>query len=263
MNAFALRKESESAVTRSATPVVAVVEPEVGTRWALLDLLRAHGFHGISCDDAASLLFLMRDTTLDAIVLEPRLPGMDGLALFQRLSTDPEAPAVVFLAERANVSEAVRCLRLGAVDFVEKSEDSTRVLSAIRRAVMRSNSQRHQRSLAEDAERTLSVLSPRERETFNCLVLGHTTEEVADDLGIALQTAKVHRSRVMQKLGVRSIADLVRIDAARRGLDWSQRSAVPSSLDATGPDDPMPNVEEPVPGANTTPGFLAIPASVS
>ena len=231
MNAFALRKEFEPSRFGEGAPLVAVVEPEIGTRWTLMTLLRTHGIEGIACEDAASLLFLMHDVRLDAIVLESRLPGMDGLALFQRLSLDPQAPSVVFLSEGANVAEAVHCLRLGAVDFVEKSEDPARILSAIQRAVRRSRQAMHRRSMTLEAQRALSALSPREKETFDCLVRGSTTEAVALELGIALQTAKVHRSRVMQKLGVRSVADLVRLDAARQGKDWSLRPASGDALD--------------------------------
>ena len=249
MNAFAMRKEFDPSRFGEGTPLVAVVEPEIGSRWSLMTLLRAHGMEGIACEDAASLLFLMRDVRLDGIVLESRLPGMDGLALFQRLSLDPQAPSVVFLSEGANVSEAVHCLRLGAVDFVEKSEDPARILSAIHRAVRRSRQDRHQRSMMSEAQRTLSALSPREKETFECLVRGSTTEAVALELGIALQTAKVHRSRVMQKLGVRSVADLVRLDAARHGKDWSLRPAADDALEALeaieSEAEEIPRVEQP------------------
>lgn len=219
MNAYSIRTSGPGGGIPTAAPKVLLLEPNRTNRSRLASLLQSQGMIGVPCDDATRALFLLRETQFDALVLETGLPGMDGVSFFSQLSKDPFTPAVVFWSASGTVSEAVHCLRLGASDFVSKTEDSSRLLQAIQSAVLQSSRVRYTRDLMIDAERVLSVLSPRERETFDRLVLGDSTAEIADALGVALQTAKVHRSRVMQKLGVSSVTDLVRLDAKTRGKD--------------------------------------------
>jgi FixJ family two-component response regulator len=227
MNAYAVNKDVRigAAVSVEAEvpvdPCVAVVVSDARICQATCALLEAHGVETEPCPDAASLLFLLRDKSVDAIVLDADLPGMDALAFFTRLSLDSASPGVVLLAEAMSVSAAVACLRQGAVSVLEKPFSPPALVADVRAAVALTCDARHRHALRVEGARQLKVLSPRERETFDLLVAGLATQAIADSLGIALQTAKLHRSRVMQKMGTKSVADLVRLEAQVRGVDLS------------------------------------------
>jgi FixJ family two-component response regulator len=230
MNSYSLSEGSQVEAARPIEPLVAVVISDVRICEATCALLEAHGVSTQSCPDPASLLFLMRDARLDAIVLDTDLPGMDAPSFFSRLARDPESPRMVLLSDTMTVSDAVDCIRQGAVSVLDKPFVPSSLVDDVRAAVALTGDARHWHALRAEGMHLLEVLSPRERETFDFLVAGFATQAIADALGIALQTAKVHRSRVMQKLGKKSVADLVRLDAQTRGVDLFLHRPKPLSL---------------------------------
>jgi len=219
MPAYATKREGRSVNSESVSPRIAVVISDMNTSRAICALLEAYGMETRPCADAASLLFLMKDEILDAAVLDTSLPGMGGIAFFEKLVWESRVPRVVLLGEKISVAEAIQCLRLGALGVLEKPILPDAMVEFVRSAVLLTASSRHRDELIAEATRRLSCLSPREREMFNGLVAGRTTQGIARAMGIALQTAKVHRSRVLQKLNIRSVPDLVRLDASAHGVD--------------------------------------------
>ncbi len=197
------------------TNQVLVVDDDPGVRASLAALLEAGGYRvGVHCDGEA----LIDDPDLAAaaaVLLDIQMPGRDGLTLLGDLMARPHAPRVVMISGHGDIPTAVQAMQRGAIDFVEKPFDPERVLDAVARAVKLSDG-------AQDAAPNggglnggaLNCLSPREREVLAHLVAGEANKVVARALGISPRTVEVHRARIMQKLEVRSFAELVRLAIA-------------------------------------------------
>ena len=152
------------------------------------------------------------------------MPGMSGPELQQLLSTRGAAPAIVFLTGHAEVAAGVDAMKLGAVDFLAKPVDDAVLIGAVRRAVERHAGDR-KRWLAQEACRALvDRLTAREREIMQHVIRGRLNKQIAADLDIAEQTVKQHRGRVMGKMEVHFLAELVRVCEAS-GLFASKRPA--------------------------------------
>jgi FixJ family two-component response regulator len=144
-------------------------------------------------------------------VLDNQMPGMSGLALLAHLSREGSPPPVVFLTGDRDAETGVAAMKLGAVDFLVKPADDEVLVAAIRRALARHACER-ERALEREAYRTLVArLSPREREVMEHVIRGRLNKQIAADLDIAEQTVKQHRGRVMEKIGARSVPELVRV----------------------------------------------------
>lgn len=154
-------------------------------------------------------------------VLDLRLGGMDGLEIQERLISEMMLRPIVFLTGQGDVPTSVQAMKGGAVDFLTKPVDGTALLSAIGIALRMDLSQRRQAADRKTVETCLARLTPRERQVLDHVVAGRLNKQIAFDLGIAEKTIKVHRARIMQKMGVGTIADLVRIVTLHSGRDGS------------------------------------------
>lgn len=198
-------------------PTVHIVDDDDDVRDSMRFLLESAGLAVLAYADAQALL----DTDLaprGCILTDFRMPGLDGLQLQIRLMERGIALPVIVMTAFAEVPTAVRAMKAGAVDFLEKPCDPGVIVDAVRRSLDRNASTLAVATAAAGANRRIAGLTPREREVMDLLVAGHSTKEIARALGASPRTIDVHRARVFQKLQVSSLPDLVHLAmAADRG----------------------------------------------
>jgi FixJ family two-component response regulator len=147
-------------------------------------------------------------------VVDIHMPGMDGLELQGRLKADGIGIPVIVITGRGDVAKAVKALKAGAVDFIEKPFGGALVLSSIRRAIEIGKRARAKDELAADAAHRIARLTPREREILDHLVVGDSNKSIGVKLAISPRTVEVHRARVMEKMHAQSLSQLVRMALA-------------------------------------------------
>lgn len=190
---------------------VAVVDDDPSVRQALARLLRTQG-HCVQTFACAQELFNYSGIAdIGCLVLDMQLPDLDGLALMAALERLEHAPAIVFLTGYGDIPMTVRAMRAGAVDFLTKPCAADVLLEAVGRALQMDALQRS-RQQAHTTERTrLASLTQREHEVLRGIIAGLRNKQIAAELNICEKTVKVHRAHIMEKIGVRSVAELVRI----------------------------------------------------
>jgi len=195
----------------SAGPVVCVVDDDASVRESLVRLLAAQGWTVVSHATANEFLERQPLAAVGCIVLDHQMPGMSGLELQQHLAGFGAAPPVVFLTGHGDLASGVHAMKLGAVDFLVKPPDADALHEAVRKALARHSAERARTRSRDASLERLGRLSAREREVMVQVVRGRLNKQIAADLDIALQTVKQHRGRVMEKLQVRSVAELVQV----------------------------------------------------
>ncbi|MEJ1968221.1 MAG: response regulator FixJ [Rhizomicrobium sp.] len=153
------------------------------------------------------------------LVTDIRMPEMDGLALQEEIVRRKIGLPVVIITGHGDVPLAVRAMKAGAVDFIEKPFDDEMLLASVRRALEIGQKTRSVAAEASAAERLLALLTPRERSVLEQLVVGRSNKVAAYELGISPRTVEIHRAHIMDKMNARSLSDLVRISltASRAG----------------------------------------------
>lgn len=189
--------------------VIWLVDDDAGVLRGLQRLLSAEGFDTRAFADAAAFLAAHDATLPGCAVVDVGLPGLDGLALQRKLAAEGRMCPVIFLTGQGTIPAAVQAMRGGAVDFLTKPADAETLLAAIRSALARDAARRSQLEADRQVHIRLVSLTPREREVMAEVVAGRLNKQIADRLGAAEKTIKVHRARVMRKMGVRSVAELV------------------------------------------------------
>jgi FixJ family two-component response regulator len=194
-----------------ARPVVSVLDDDPNVRKALGRLLRAAG-HRVELF-ASAHDFLQSDTSVrpGCLVSDLRLPELDGLDMFAILRMSGRQIPIVFITGFGDVATSVRAMKEGAVDFLTKPVDEVDLLKAVTRALWRDQRMRRLLAEREDATAHFESLTPREREVMALVVQGLLNKQIAGRLGTTEQTVKVHRGRVMQKMGAGSLAGLVHL----------------------------------------------------
>ena len=192
-------------------PLVFVVDDDESIRRSLSRLIRSIGLDVQTFATSAAFLAAPRPDRPACAVLDLRMPGASGLAIQEELTrADADIP-IVFLTGHGNVPTSVRAMKAGAMDFLQKPLNEQELLDTIQRALERARALRHARAERQRIERRAATLTPREREVFALVVAGLPNKLVADRLGAAEKTIKLHRSRVMEKMQAESLADLVRM----------------------------------------------------
>ncbi|MDN8615029.1 ATP-binding protein [Variovorax ginsengisoli] len=191
--------------------VVCVIDDDPEVRGSLLRLLDGAGWRGVGYASAEEFLGNPPAGEPACILLDVQMPGLFGPQLHRRLLEGGCAPPVIFITGRSDVAAGVDAMKRGAADFLEKPVDGEVLLAALRRAVERHAGERRQALAQDAAKERIARLSPREREIMRHVVRGRLNKQIAADLLIAEQTVKQHRGRVMEKVGVHSVAELVRI----------------------------------------------------
>lgn len=193
------------------SPGVAIVDDDASVRQALARLLRTAG-HDVDVFDCASEF--LRQADLDALgclVLDVRLPDLDGLELQGVLDGLQHAPPIVFLTGHGDIPMTVRAMRQGAVDFLTKPCHAEELLGAVGRALDADAERRSRQRSSAAARARLASLTRREKDVLGGVAAGLLNKQIAAELAICEKTVKVHRAHVMEKMGVRSVADLVRL----------------------------------------------------
>lgn len=199
---------------------VFVVDDDAAVRRSLGRLLNAVGYCVETCDSAQAFLRRARGEGPACLILDVAMPGMNGMELQQVLAESDTGLPIVFLTGHGDVPMSVKAMKSGAVDFFPKPVDAPKLLEAVRVAMSRQRDAQKSRSEKDDVRRRLARLTPREREVLKHVVAGKLNKQIGADLGIGEKTVKVHRGRVMKKMEVRSLADLVRL-AEKAGLRLS------------------------------------------
>lgn len=191
-------------------PLVLIVDDDAGMREAVVDLLQSVDIEARAFGSTAELLAAALPDRLGCLILDVRLPGLGGLEFQTRLESLGIALPIVFMTGFADVPMSVRAMKAGATDFLIKPFRDQDMLDAIEAAIARDRSRRNQRAAAMTVETLAATLTPREREVMAEVVKGRLNKQIAGDLGISEVTVKLHRGKVMRKMQVRSVADLVR-----------------------------------------------------
>jgi FixJ family two-component response regulator len=189
---------------------VFLLDDEPGMLKALARLLKAEGFNVQAFTSARAFLESYSPETLSCLVLDVAMPELNGLELQEHLMRSGLLLPIVFLTGHGDIPMSVQAIKAGAMDFLTKPVKDADLLRAVRAALQRAIEQRELISEIALLRRRYSNLTPRESEVMALVVAGQLNKQIAADLGTGEHTIKVHRARVMEKMGVESLADLVR-----------------------------------------------------
>jgi FixJ family two-component response regulator len=195
-------------------PVIFVVDDDASVRTSLARLLRSAGLNVETFPSAEAYLERRPYDGPGCLVLDVCMAGLSGTDLHARLAENGCDIPIIFLTGHGSISMGVGAMKQGAADFLTKPVDEEVLLQAIRRTLARHEAVVHERTEAEAMRARLDTLTPRELEIMRCVLTGALNKQIAVRLGIAEKTVKVHRGRVMAKLEVDSVAELVRACAA-------------------------------------------------
>jgi FixJ family two-component response regulator len=197
---------------------VHVVDDDASFRTAIERRLKKAGYEVVTYPSAQHLLDRMPSKSeLGCILLDVRIPGLSGPELQCRLSELSSTLPIVFLTGYPDVPTTVRTIKAGAMDFLAKPVSSDELLQAVERAIAHHEATRGLKSKLDVVRARIGTLTPRERQVFELVVRGKTNKHVANALGAAERTIKAHRQRVMEKMQVQSLAELVSL-AERVGV---------------------------------------------
>jgi FixJ family two-component response regulator len=198
-------------MTTPPSPTVFVVDDYAPVRRAVSRLLRAAGFAVIAFASPQEFLPQYDPRTPGCLVLDLDMPAVNGLELQRILATKGSALPIIFLSGHGDVPKSVQAMKWGASDFLTKPVNDKELLAAIRAAIEKDCALRRRQTDLSEIRARLATLTPREREVLEHVVTGKLNKQIAGDLGTVEQTVKVHRARVMEKLKVQSVAELVRL----------------------------------------------------
>jgi FixJ family two-component response regulator len=194
-------------------PLVCVVDDDVSVREALAELIRSAGWSVQLFSSAHDFLVRSRSVPPSCLVLDVRLPGLSGLDLQARLADLGEGIPIVFITGHGDVPMSVRAMKAGAVEFLTKPFEPQELLDGIGRAIERARIAHRDAEEMEDLRARFGSLTARERQVMELVVAGRLNKQAAAELGTSEITIKVHRGRVMAKMGARSLPHLVTMAA--------------------------------------------------
>lgn len=195
----------------SAEFTVFVVDDDQAVRESLALLVQSVGLEVETFASAQNFLDLYAPERPGCLITDIRMPGMSGLELQERLSADGRHIPVIVLTGFGDVPAAVRALKGGAIDFVEKPFNPQALLDLVQQAIVRDSERRAQAAREADLDKRMASLTPREQEVMALVVAGKANKVIAIDLLISERTVELHRGRIMKKMRARSLAELMRI----------------------------------------------------
>src|SRR2546421_5060981 len=193
------------------SPTVFVVDDYAPVRRSVSRLLGAAGFPVVAFASADEFLAQYDPQTMGCLVLDVAMPTLNGLELQHFLEKTRSLLPIIFLTGTSDIPQSVQAMKHGASDFLTKPVNDEDLLAAVRAAIEKNRVLRQEQAELSEIQARLATLTPREREVLEYVVTGKLNKQIAGDLGTVEQTVKVHRARVMQKMRVRSVAELVRL----------------------------------------------------
>jgi FixJ family two-component response regulator len=202
---------------------ISVVDDDAGVLKALSKLLRINGLSIQTFSSPGQFLLRHDPSVPGCVILDLAMPELDGLKLQQELTTRHADFPVIFLTGKGDIPTGIQAMKAGAVDFLTKPVKNSALLAAIEQAREQVAKTTESRALLESIKARLAKLSPREHQVLERVVEGRLNKQIAGELGTSVKTIKVHRGRMMKKMGVRTVADLVRMAerADIRPRNWS------------------------------------------
>ncbi len=198
-------------MTTSPSSTVFVVDDYAPVRSSISRLLRAAGFAAVAFASPQEFLAQYDPRTPGCLVLDLDMPGVNGLELQRILAKKGSLLPIIFLTGHGDIPKSVRAMKHGASDFLTKAVNDEDLLAAVRVAIEKDRALRREQAELSEIRACLATLTPREREVLEHVATGKLNKQIAGDLGTVEQTVKVHRARVMQKLRLQSVAELVRL----------------------------------------------------
>lgn len=196
------------------TAIVYVVDDDDAVRDSLRLLLKSVGFASRTYASASEFLESYDPDAPSCLIADIRMPGLSGLELQEVLNASEAAMPIIFITGHGDVPMAVKAMKAGAMDFIQKPFRDQELLDRVYKALQEDKERRRVQRDALNARRCLQSLTPREMEVMGKVVQGQANKVIAQDLGVSQRTVELHRARVMHKMGVRSLAELVRVVGA-------------------------------------------------
>jgi len=193
---------------------VFVVDDDADVRDSIVVLLEASGFQVEAFDGPKKFLAGGASSRSGCLIADVRMPEMDGLELQQELARRKAPLSVIIITGHGDVPLAVRAMKAGATDFIEKPFDDENLLGAVRRALAEQNRPKQDETYARAAKARMENLTPRERQVLELLVAGKQNKVIAHELDISPRTIEIHRAHLMDKMQVKSLSELVRLAIA-------------------------------------------------
>ena len=200
------------------SPVVFVIDDDPSVRKSLSRLLRSVGHSVETFSSAEAFLGRKHFDGVGCIILDVQMPGLSGMDLQAELSKEEYSMPIVFITGHGDIPMSVEAIRKGAVHFLTKPYDDNDLLLAMREAIEKDRKAKAGQAETHDIRNRLSRLTPREYEILRYVITGMLNKQIAFTLNIAEKTVKIHRGRVMEKLRVDSVAELIRL-AEKAGIE--------------------------------------------
>jgi FixJ family two-component response regulator len=195
----------------AGNPIVFIVDDDPSIRKSLDRLIKSAGLAVETFATAHEFLERHSHKGPSCLVLDVKLPDLNGLELQEKLLSQEYAMPIVFITGHGDIPMSVKAMKKGAIDFLSKPFDDKALLDAVQQALQRDSKARTAREERKDIQRRLESLTPREYEILTHVITGMLNKQIAFALNISEKTVKVHRGRVMEKMGVDSVAELVRL----------------------------------------------------
>jgi len=211
-------------VTIPPNSLVFAIDDDASVRKGLARLLRSARYKSEIFESASDFLTRPPHSGPSCVIVDVQMPGINGMALQETLIRHRREEQLVFITGHGDIPMCAQAMKAGAVDFLRKPFRDDELLQCVQNALIRSAGQRRRSAEQKEARRLLDLLTPREFEVMQLVTTGMLNKQIAGELGTAEKTVKVHRGRVMQKLGVTSVADLVRI-SQRAGVSPARKPA--------------------------------------
>ncbi len=199
-------------------PTVFVIDDDASMRRALTYLLQSAGYKVETHSSAEEFLRREHYDGVGCIILDVRMAGLSGMDLQEKLMRSDTSLPIIFLTGHGELSLGVQAMKKGAIDFLTKPCDDEQLLEAVHRAIQKDTQARGSYQEKQEIRRRIGRLTPRENEILRYVIAGLLNKQIAAKLSIAEPTVKIHRGRIMEKLGAESVADLVRL-AAKAGVE--------------------------------------------